>query len=108
MWNSQVGALLGGTTICLFDGNPAGAGSGANADWSTLWRFVGLSGATFFGSGAAFYASCLKADVKPMQVANLSRLRAIGSTEVHPLLTAWLANIIFLAGAVVVTLRVQK
>ena len=80
MWNSQVGALLGGTTICLFDGNPAGAGSGANADWSTLWRFVGLSGATFFGSGAAFYASCLKADVKPMQVANLSRLRAIGST----------------------------
>ncbi|MBL0086677.1 MAG: acetoacetate--CoA ligase [Ideonella sp.] len=82
MWNSQIGALLGGTTICLFDGNPAGAGSGAAkaADWSTLWRFVGLSGATFFGAGAAFYASCLKADVQPMQVADLSRLRAIGST----------------------------
>ncbi len=80
MWNSQVGALLGGTTICLFDGNPAGAGSGAQADWSTLWRFAGLAGATFFGAGAAFYASCLKADVKPMQVADLSRLRSVGST----------------------------
>jgi acetoacetyl-CoA synthetase len=84
MWNSQVGALLGGTTICLFDGNPAGAGSGAGlskeADWSTLWRFAGLAGATFFGAGAAFYASCLKADVKPLQVADLSRLRSVGST----------------------------
>ena len=24
MWNAQVGALLGGTTICLYDGNPGG------------------------------------------------------------------------------------
>jgi len=80
MWNNQVAALLGGTTICIFDGNPGGAGSGANADWSTLWRFAGLSRASFFGAGAAFYASCLKADVKPMQVADLSQLRAIGST----------------------------
>jgi acetoacetyl-CoA synthetase len=80
MWNNQVAALLGGTTICIFDGNPGGAGSGANADWSTLWRFAGLSRASFFGAGAAFYASCLKAEVKPMQVADLSQLRAIGST----------------------------
>ena len=32
MWNSQVGALLGGATICIFDGSPAGK-AGA-ADWS--------------------------------------------------------------------------
>ena len=25
MWNAQVGALLGGTTICIFDGNPGGS-----------------------------------------------------------------------------------
>jgi acetoacetyl-CoA synthetase len=25
MWNCQVNALLNGTTICLFDGSPAGA-----------------------------------------------------------------------------------
>jgi acetoacetyl-CoA synthetase len=78
MWNCQVGGLLGGTTICLFDGSPAGP-HGA-PDWTTLWRFAGLSGATFFGAGAAFYASCLKADVRPQQAADLSRLRAVGST----------------------------
>ncbi len=78
MWNAQVGALLGGTTICLFDGNPGGP-AGA-PDWGTLWRFAGASRATWFGAGAAFYASCLKAHVEPMQVAELSRLRAIGST----------------------------
>ncbi|MCI1190225.1 acetoacetate--CoA ligase [Calidifontimicrobium sp. SYSU G02091] len=78
MWNCQVGGLLGGTTICLFDGSPAGP-HGA-PDWTTLWRFAGLAGATFFGAGAAFYASCLKADVKPQHAAALSRLRAVGST----------------------------
>ena len=49
-------------------------------DWTTLWRFAALSKTTFFGAGAAFYASCLKADVHPMQAADLSALRAIGST----------------------------
>jgi acetoacetyl-CoA synthetase len=78
MWNSQMGALLGGTTICIFDGSPAGK-SGA-PDWSVLWRFVGATGATFFGAGAAFYASCLKAEVEPAEVADLSKLRALGST----------------------------
>ena len=44
------------------------------------WRFAGLARATFFGAGAAFYASCLKADVRPAEVADLSALRAVGST----------------------------
>jgi acetoacetyl-CoA synthetase len=78
MWNSQVAALLGGTTCCIFDGSPGGPS--AQADWSTLWRFAGLSRATFFGAGAAFYASCLKADVQPKAAADLSALRAVGST----------------------------
>jgi acetoacetyl-CoA synthetase len=79
MWNCQVGALLGGTTICLYDGSPSGR-AGATPDWSTLWRFAGGAGVTFFGAGAAFYASCLKADVRPTAVADLSALRAVGST----------------------------
>ncbi len=81
MWNAQLGALLGGTTICIFDGNPGGlhAKTGV-ADWSTLWRFAGAAGCSFFGAGAAFFASCLKAGVEPMQVADLSKLRAVGST----------------------------
>ncbi len=84
MWNSQMGALLGGTTICLFDGSPAGvsasAGGPGAADWGTLWRFVAASGTTFFGAGAAFYASCLKAGVEPAREGDLSALRALGST----------------------------
>ena len=78
MWNSQLGALLGGTTICIFDGSPAGP-HGAT-DWSTLWRFAGLARCSFFGAGAAFFASCLKAGVEPQAVADLSALRAVGST----------------------------
>ncbi len=78
MWNSQVGALLGGTTVCLYDGHPAG--SATAPDWGVLWRFAGASGATFFGAGAAYYASCLKAGVEPMREADLSALRAVGST----------------------------
>ncbi len=82
MWNAQVGALLGGTTICIYDGNPGGpAASKEQApDWGTLWRFAGAAGVTWFGAGAAFYASCLKAGVQPMQEAALQRLHAIGST----------------------------
>jgi acetoacetyl-CoA synthetase len=82
MWNAQVGALLGGTTICLYDGNPGGPApqTGKPPDWGTLWRFAGAARASWFGAGAAFYASCLKAGVEPMRQADLSRLRSIGST----------------------------
>ena len=82
MWNAQVGALLGGTTICLYDGNPGGpvTQSGKAADWGALWRFLGAAGVTWFGAGAAYFASCMKAHVVPMEEADLSDLRAIGST----------------------------
>ena len=78
MWNSQVNALLGGTTVCIYDGNPGGTREAP--DWGTLWRFASLAKATFLGAGAAFYASCLKAGIEPSQQGDLSRLRAIGST----------------------------
>jgi acetoacetyl-CoA synthetase len=78
MWNCQIGALLGGTTICLFDGSPSGPSKAP--DWTTLWRFAALTQTTFFGAGAAFYASCLKAGVSPKDVADLRALRALGST----------------------------
>jgi acetoacetyl-CoA synthetase len=78
MWKCQIGALLGGTTICLFDGSPSGPSKAP--DWTTLWRFAALTKTTFFGAGAAFYASCLKAGVSPKDVADLSALRALGST----------------------------
>ena len=85
MWNSQVGALLGGTTVCMYDGSPAGpesglAGERRASDWSTLWRFAADTRATFFGAGAAFFASCLKAGVEPQRAGDLDALRAVGST----------------------------
>lgn len=86
MWNSQMGALLGGATVCMYDGSPGGpthaldGGGRTPADWLTLWRFAAETGVTFFGAGAAFYASCLKAGIEPRSAGDLSRLRAIGST----------------------------
>ncbi len=78
MWNCQVNGLLNGTTCCLFDGSPAG--SKDKPDWRTLWRFVAASKATFFGAGAAFFASCAKAEIDLTSVGDLSQLRALGST----------------------------
>ena len=56
---------------------PGGPGERARrraraADWSTLWRFAADTGATFFGAGAAFYASCLKAAVEPQAAGDLA------------------------------------
>ena len=78
MWNSQVNGLLNGTTICIFDGSPGG--SKDNPDWTTLWRFVSKAGVTFFGAGAAFFASVTKAEIDLAAVGDLSKLRALGST----------------------------
>ena len=43
---------------------------------SVLWRFAAAAGVTFFGAGAAFYASCLKAGVEPRPTGDLPHLRA--------------------------------
>ena len=74
MWNSQVSALLAGATICIFDGNAGWP------DWNTLWRFVAEREIAFFGAGAAFYASCLKAGIEPGRDVDLGKLRSLGST----------------------------
>jgi len=78
MWNAQVGGLACGTTICLYDGSPGG--SKDKPDWSVLWRFAARHGVTVFGSGAAFYANCMKAGVDLAACGDLSRIRSLGST----------------------------
>jgi hypothetical protein len=74
MWNAQVAGLLLGTTIALYDGNPAWPDAGV------LWRFVDQARVTMFGAGAAFFTNCMKAGVEPAEIADLSRLRGLGST----------------------------
>ena len=78
MWNVQLSGLLGGTTCVIYDGNPGG--SKEQPDWGTLWRFAADTGVTFFGAGAAFYASCMKAGVDLSQCGDLAAIRALGTT----------------------------
>jgi len=74
MWNVQVGGLLLGATIALYDGSPGWP------EFGRLWRFVDEAGVTAFGAGAAFFSSCMKAGVEPARIADLSRLAMLGST----------------------------
>lgn len=74
MWNAQIGGLLLGSTICIYDGNPG------YPDMSTLWRFAAESKVTFFGAGAAYFLNCQKAGVHPKEYGDLSAIRSVGST----------------------------
>ncbi len=90
MWNSQVTGLLVGATICLYDGNPG------TPDLGTLWKFAERAEVTFFGAGAAYYANCMKAGIAPSRIADLHRIRSVGSTgsPLSPEAYAWIyANI---------------
>ena len=78
MWNIQIGGLLSGTTICLFDGSPSGTKT--DPDWTRLWDFASRTGVTWFGAGAAFFANCRKAGVEIAGTAGVERIRALGST----------------------------
>ena len=85
MWNAQLNGLLLGATCCIFDGNPAGptvdaTGQKVAPDWTTLWRFAAELGVTYFGAGAAFFASCMKAGIDLLQLPGLRQVRALGST----------------------------
>jgi acetoacetyl-CoA synthetase len=72
MWNFLVGCLLTPASIVLYDGSPAG---------DTLWQLAADSGATMFGTSAAFIAACIKQGIDPRAGGrDLSPLRAVGST----------------------------
>jgi acetoacetyl-CoA synthetase len=74
MWNLLGSGLLAGTTIVLFDGNPG------YPDLGALWQLAERHRVTYFGTSAPFIQSCLKAGLRPREEADLSALRAIGST----------------------------
>ena len=78
VWNVQISGLLVGATICLYDGSVMG--EGAEPDWSHIWRFIADNRINMFGSGAAFYAACLKNGIHPAQLVDLSQLRTMAST----------------------------
>ena len=78
MWNMQVSALLRGSTIAIFDGNPSG--SREQVDWGVLWRFVAKHRITTFGAGAAYFTNCMKAGLDVAGMPGLAQVRALGST----------------------------
>jgi acetoacetyl-CoA synthetase len=74
MWNFLLSGLLVEATIVLYDGSPA------YPDIGTLWKLTQDTEITFFGTSAAFIASCMKAGIEPGQHYDLQKLVGIGST----------------------------
>ncbi|MFB7249025.1 acetoacetate--CoA ligase [Streptomyces populi] len=74
MWNFLVSGLLTGTTIVLYDGSPGYPDTGAQ------WRIAERTGATLFGTSAAYVMACRKADVHPSRDFDLGRVRCVATT----------------------------
>jgi acetoacetyl-CoA synthetase len=74
MWNFLASGPAVGAAVVFVDGNPA------YPDLGWLWRVAQDSGATYFGTSAPFLLSCRKAGLVPKDLADLSRIRGIGST----------------------------
>ncbi len=58
----------------MFDGNPG------HPDLGALWRLAQEAGVTYFGTSAPFLMACRKEGLVPRELADLSRLRGLGST----------------------------
>lgn len=75
MWNFLVGGLLTGSTIILYDGNPA------YPDKRMLWNFAEDTKMNVFGTSASYITACMKDDdLVPGEEFDLSHLESISST----------------------------
>jgi acetoacetyl-CoA synthetase len=71
MWNFLASGPAVGAAIVLYDGAPELEGT---------WQLAQESGMTYLGTSAPFLLACRKAGVVPRDIADLSRLRGLGST----------------------------
>ncbi|MFC7466985.1 acetoacetate--CoA ligase [Actinomadura keratinilytica] len=74
MWNFLVSGLLTGTTVVLYDGSPGYPDTGAQ------WRVAERTGATLYGTSAAYVMACRKAGVHPARDHDLSRVQCVATT----------------------------
>ncbi|WP_394938008.1 acetoacetate--CoA ligase [uncultured Ilumatobacter sp.] len=74
MWNFLVSGLLTGSTIVLFDGDPAAP------DLLELWRVAADEKVDVCGVSAPFVMACRKERICPGDELDLSRVRHLGST----------------------------
>ncbi|GAA2445382.1 acetoacetate--CoA ligase [Streptomyces mauvecolor] len=74
MWNFLVSGLLTGTTVVLYDGSPG------YPDTAAQWGVAERTGATLFGTSAAYVMACRKAEVHPGRDFDLSRVKGVATT----------------------------
>ncbi len=83
MWNLNVGGLLVGSAVVLYDGNPM------HPQPDRLWDVVGRHGVTAFGVSPGYLLACEKADLHPGRDHDLDGLRTLGVTGSALHLTAY-------------------
>lgn len=71
MWNLLLAALLTGSAVVLYDGNPA------HPDPDFLWQLAAKTGTTSFGASPTFVQMMEKAGLKPGEKYDLSALEGI-------------------------------
>jgi acetoacetyl-CoA synthetase len=74
MWNFLMGGLLAGASVVAYDG------SAVHPDTGELWRLAADTEVTYFGTGAPYLVTCMKAGLQPAATLDLSRVRGVGST----------------------------
>ena len=74
VWNLQLGGLLAGATVVLWDGSPTWPDSAA------LWRFIDDQRVTLFGCGAAYLVNCMKDGLRPRELGRFEHLRSVNAT----------------------------
>ncbi|MFD3357333.1 acetoacetate--CoA ligase [Streptomyces fradiae] len=74
MWNFLVSGLLTGTTVVLYDGSPG------HPSVDAQWRVAERTGATLFGTSAAYVMACRKAGVHPARDHDLSKVTCVATT----------------------------
>jgi len=71
MWNILLAALLAGSAVVLYDGSPVFPGP------ELLWTLAAATGTTSFGASPTFIQMMQKANLRPMDTYDLSRLESI-------------------------------
>lgn len=74
MWNFALSSLLHHATLVIYEGNPS------YPDLGTLWSFAAEVGISHFGTSAAYLTTCMKSELSPGNLYDLSSMRSIGST----------------------------
>jgi acetoacetyl-CoA synthetase len=71
MWNLLMAALMTGSAVVLYDGNPA------YPSLDFLWQLAARTGVTSFGASPTYVQMMEKAGLKPGETHDLSRLESI-------------------------------